>query len=38
MLSVLEYISRMYGIHMEGNELWWSAVGDEETEYTANLE
>jgi len=34
MLSVLEYISRMYGIHMEGNELWWSAVGGAGTEYT----
>lgn len=33
MLSVLEYISRMYGVHMEKDELWWSHVGGEATEY-----
>jgi hypothetical protein len=34
MLSVLEYASRMYGIHLEGDELWWSAAGDPRSEYT----
>ena len=34
MLSVLEYTSRMYGIHMEREELWWSHIGGENTEYS----
>ena len=34
MLAVLEYVSHMYGVHMEGGELWWSAVGGAKSEYT----
>ena len=34
MLAVLEYVSRMYGVHMEGGELWWSAAGGGKSEYT----
>jgi len=34
MLAVLEYVSRMYGVHMEGETLWWSAVGGTQSEYT----
>jgi hypothetical protein len=33
MLAVPEYVSRMYGVHLEGNELWWSAVGGTQSEY-----
>ncbi len=34
MLSVLEYVSRLYGIHIQRGELWWSHIGGSETEYT----
>ncbi|HPF88523.1 MAG TPA: trehalase family glycosidase [Candidatus Limiplasma sp.] len=34
MLSVLEYISRMYGVHLEGEELWWSIAGGLQSVYT----
>ncbi len=34
MLSVLEYVSRLYGIHMQRGELWWSHIGGSESEYT----
>ena len=34
MLAVLEYISRIFGIHMQANQLWWSYAGIAETEYT----
>ena len=34
MLSVLEYVSRMFGVHMEGDQLWWSAAGCMDSEYT----
>ncbi len=33
MLAVLEYISRMFGVHMQDGELWWSAAGGTESEY-----
>ncbi len=33
MLSVLEYISRLYGIHMEREEIFWGALGDIESTY-----
>jgi hypothetical protein len=26
-LSVLEYISRFYGVHVEGDEIWWGCLG-----------
>lgn len=34
MLSVLEYVSRMYGVHMEGETLYWGAAGGRESVYT----
>ena len=34
MLSVLEYISRLYGIHLEGNEIWWGISGGRVSEYS----
>lgn len=34
MLAVLEYIERLYGVHLEGEELWWGAAGGRETVYT----
>jgi len=37
-LSILEYISRLYGIHIQYNEVWWGALGDGEhrISYTQN--
>lgn len=32
MLAALEYISRMYGIHIDENTVWWSAI-ENETEF-----
>lgn len=34
MLAALEYISRMHGVHLEGETIWWSAVGGLQSEYT----
>lgn len=34
MLSILEYISRLHGIHLQGEEIWWGVVGGPATEYT----
>ena len=34
MLAVLEYISRLYGVHLEGKEIWWGALGGARSEYT----
>ncbi|HML46188.1 MAG TPA: hypothetical protein PKE04_05500 [Clostridia bacterium] len=34
MLAVLEYLSRLHGIHPEGEELWWGVAGGRESEYT----
>jgi len=33
MLAVLEYLSRLHGIHLQGGELWWGIWGKRETEY-----
>ncbi len=33
MLSVLEYLSRMHGVHIEGKEIYWGSSGQEHTEY-----
>lgn len=33
MLSVLEYISRMYGVHMEQEELYWGCLDGKECTY-----
>lgn len=33
MLSVLEYVSRMYGVHMEGERLYWGSVSGNESVY-----
>ena len=33
MLAALEYISRMYGVHMDSGMIWWSAVGGRQSEY-----
>lgn len=33
MLALLEYISRMHGVHLQGRELWWGACGGRETDY-----
>lgn len=33
MLSVLEYASRMYGVHMEKESLYWGTAGDKESVY-----
>lgn len=32
-LSVMEYISRMFGVHMEGEKLYWGTVGGTPCEY-----
>jgi hypothetical protein len=34
MLAVLEYISRLYGIHLEGGEIWWGIAGGRDCIYT----
>ena len=34
MLAVLEYISRLYGIHLEGEEIWWGITGGRDCIYT----
>ncbi len=34
MLAVLEYISRLYGVHMEGGNIWWSVAGGPQSVYT----
>ena len=33
MLSVLEYISRMHGIHVERKEIFWGSFGADDTEF-----
>ena len=33
MLSVLEYISRMHGIHVERKEIFWGSFGEAKTEF-----
>ena len=33
MLSVLEYISRMHGIHVERKEIFWGSFGEAQTEF-----
>lgn len=33
MLSVLEYTARMYGVHIEGEHIYWGAVGGAECTY-----
>lgn len=32
-LSVLEYVSRMYGVHIEGEQLFWGSVSGSESVY-----
>jgi hypothetical protein len=36
MLAALEYISRMYGIHLDlaSSKVWWSSLGEREFNYT----
>ncbi len=34
MLAVLEYISRLYGVHLEGEEIHWGIAGGRECVYT----
>jgi hypothetical protein len=34
MLAVLENISRLYGIHLEGEEIWWGIAGGRDCIYT----
>ncbi len=34
LLSVLEYTSRMYGVHIEGEELYWGGVSDRACVYS----
>lgn len=34
LLSVLAYLERRYGIHLEGEQLWWGAFGGRESRYT----
>lgn len=34
MLAVLEYIAWLHGIHLEGREIWWGALGGRDTDYT----
>lgn len=34
MLAVVEYISRLYGIHLEGEEIWWGIAGGRDCVYT----
>lgn len=33
MLSVLEYIARMYGVHIEGEQIYWGSCGSQESVY-----
>lgn len=33
MLSVMEYVSRMNGVHIEGDYLYWGTAGTEESSY-----
>ncbi|MDE6517550.1 MAG: hypothetical protein K2L18_06865, partial [Acetatifactor sp.] len=33
MLSVLEYAARMYGVHIEGERLYWGSVSGNESTY-----
>lgn len=33
MLALLEYLSRMHGIHLKGEEVWWGVWGKRATEY-----
>lgn len=33
MLAALEYLSRLHGVHLQGEELWWGAWGTRETVY-----
>ncbi|MDR0388154.1 MAG: hypothetical protein LBH57_08990 [Treponema sp.] len=37
-LSVLEYISRLYGVHLQFDEIWWGCLGrgEEDLSYTQN--
>lgn len=34
MLAALEYISRLYGVHLEGEEIWWGILGGRECLYS----
>ena len=34
MLSVLEYISRLYGVHLNGEEIWWGIAGGRDCIYS----
>lgn len=34
MLAVLEYISRLYGVHVEGGEIWWGVRGGDDWIYS----
>ncbi len=36
-LSVLEYVSRMYGVHIEGERLYWGSVSGSESTYEQQL-
>jgi len=33
MLAFLEYLSRVHGVHLQGEELWWSAMPGRQTRY-----
>ncbi len=33
MLAALEFISRLHGVHLRGEELWWGAAGGADTVY-----
>ena len=33
MLSVLEYAARMYGVHIQGEQLFWGSVSGSESTY-----
>ena len=33
MLSVLEYVSRMYGVHVEQEKIYWGIVSGQESTY-----
>jgi len=37
LLSVLEYTSRMYGVHMEKEQLYWGTVGGFESTYEQSI-
>ncbi|MDR1569438.1 MAG: hypothetical protein LBS72_02990 [Oscillospiraceae bacterium] len=37
MLATLGYIEHLYGVHMEREELWWSARGGMECEFTLTI-